>query len=71
MDVEGLDAIISWFTNSQHQVRNYHQRRREGRGHYGLAGRKIKILKVDKKLRPGAQNSGQIAWKLELIFDRN
>ena len=37
------------------------------RGHYGLTGRIIKNLKMPKKLRQGAQNSGKIARKLELI----
>ena len=35
--------------------------------HYGLTGRIIKNLKMPKKLRQGAQNSGKIARKLELI----
>ena len=36
-------------------------------GHYGLTGRIIKILKMPKKLRQGAQNSGKITSNLKLI----
>ena len=36
-------------------------------GHYGLTGRIIKNLKMPKKLRQGAQNSGKITSNLELI----
>ena len=36
-------------------------------GHYGLTGRIIKNLKLPKKLRQGAQNSGKITSNLELI----
>ena len=35
--------------------------------HYGLTGRIIKNLKMPKKIRQGAQNSGKISRKLELI----
>ena len=38
-----------------------------GGGHYGLTGRIIKNLKLPKKLRQGAQNSGKITSNLELI----
>merc|ERR1712032_504306 len=35
--------------------------------HYGLTGRIIKNLKMPKKLRQGAQNSGKITSNLKLI----
>ena len=46
---------------------------RRGGGHYGLTGCIIKNLKLLKKLRNCAQNSGMITRKLELItfFARN
>ena len=48
-------------------IRNMGEKMGETPPHYGLTGRIIKNLKLPKKLRQGAQNSGKITSNLELM----